>query len=384
MPIATAVFPTRNTIAGCVRTELFPSLLRCATLRTVTTRMSTVHGKEPRRILLAMALAASPAIAMATPSDASGCRAIVQDAARLRCYDAAFGNTDIPAERNQRAVVYPHDEQRAGSGASLLDSRWELDESSKQGEFRIRAYKPVYILPVYATSRVNQFPSSPAEGRTASESRDLQPFEMVYQLSLKTKLWENVFGDNGDLWAGYTQVSHWQIYDEARSRPFSETNYEPELMLTFRTDFNMLGWNGRLFGAGINHQSNGRSNPLSRSWNRAILDIGFERDGWALMLRPWWRIPDSNDDNPDISDYIGRGDLRLVHEWNNHEFALMARHTLRGGDRSRGSLQFDWGFPISGELRGHLQLFNGYGQSLLDYNHRAWYLGIGVSLLEWY
>lgn len=339
-------------------------------------------------IPLALALAMHAVAAVAATGDAASCRDIADDGARLRCYDAAFeGPGGTPVARRQlprSAVVYPHDEERNARPDSLLDSRWELDEASKKGEFHMRAYKPVYILPVYATSRMNQFPSSPAADRTASESRNLQPFEMLYQLSLKTKLWENVFGDNGDLWAGYTQVSHWQIYDEAHSRPFSETNYEPELMLAFRTDFNVLGWNGRLFGIGVNHQSNGRGNPLSRSWNRAILDFGFERDGWALMLRPWWRIPDGTDDNPDISDYVGRADLRLVREWNEHEFALMARHTLRGGERSRGALQFDWAFPISGELRGHLQLFNGYGQSLLDYNHRAWYLGIGVSLLEWY
>lgn len=338
------------------------------------------------------ALAAAAAATPAGAADADGaarCTRIVEDAARLRCYDLVHGRgrpAGAPAAPSpERAVVFPHDSGNAASRTtSLLDSRWELDEAGKQGEFHIRAYKPVYLLPVFATSRTNQFPSSPAEGRTQTERRDLQPFEMVYQLSLKTKLWENLLGDNGDLWAAYTQVSHWQIYDDARSRPFSETNYEPEVMLTFRTDYDVFGWKGRLFGLGVNHQSNGRANPLSRSWNRVMLDFGFEREGWTLMLRPWWRVPESNDDNPDIGDHVGRADLQLVHERDGHEFALMARHSLRWGDRSRGALQFDWAFPISGELRGHLQLFNGYGQSLIDYNHRAWYLGVGVSLLEWY
>ena len=185
---------------------------------------------------------------------------------------------------------------------------------------------------------------------------------------------------------GYTQVSHWQLYAQDQSRPFRETTYEPDATLMFRTDYNVLGWNGRLFGIGLDHQSNGRSNPLSRSWNRVMLNIGFERDGWTLMFRPWVRLHESRDvdDNPDISDYMGRGDVQLVRVWKGNEFSLRARHTLRGGDDSRGALEFDWAFPIVEELRGHVQLFDGYGESLIDYNHRAWYFGVGVSLLEWY
>lgn len=331
----------------------------------------------------------------AAADDAARCTAIADDQERLRCYDHALkrvapaqGAQPLGETSNTRHVVFPHETGATGTSRSvadsLLDSRWELDPASKKGEFRIRAYKPVYLLPAFYTSDTNQTPSSPAPGRTVTTPRELQSIEAVYQLSLKTKLWQNIFGDNGDLWTGYTQVSHWQIYNEAQSRPFSETNYEPELMLMFRTNYDVLGWKGRLFGLSVNHQSNGQSLPLSRSWNRVMLNVGFEREGWSLMLRPWWRVRDDNDDNPDISDYIGRADLQLVHEWNGHEFALMARHTLRGGERSRGALQFDWAFPISGDLRGHVQLFDGYGQSLIDYNHRAWYLGVGLSLIEWY
>jgi phospholipase A1 len=32
---------------------------------------------------------------------------------------------------------------------SLLDRRWELSEESKLGVWNIRAYQPVYLLPVF-------------------------------------------------------------------------------------------------------------------------------------------------------------------------------------------------------------------------------------------
>ena len=210
--------------------------------------------------------------------------------------------------------------------------------------------------------------------------------EAKLQLSLKTKALENLFEDNGDMWVGYTQTAHWQVYNEDESRPFRETNYEPEASLIFRTDYSILGLNGRLLGLTYNHQSNGRSGPLSRSWDRIMLNIGLEKDNFALMLRPWYRLDEDagKDDNPDIKNYVGRGDLTAFYRRNDNEFSLLLRHSLRGGDDSRGAMQFDLAFPIAGKLRGYFQLFDGYGESLIDYNHRATYVGLGVSLMNRY
>ena len=220
-----------------------------------------------------------------------------------------------------------------------------------------------------------------------TEPLGLDALEAKFQLSFKTKALENLFGDNGDVWMGYTQASHWQVYNAEASRPFRETNYEPEVLLVFRNGYSLAGWRGRMAAVGINHQSNGRSDPLSRSWNRVMFNVGLDREDWALMLRPWIRIGEgSDDDNPDMEDYMGRGDLTLTHVRGRNEFSLMARHSLRGGDRSHGALQFDWGFPVHRSLpmRGHLQLFHGYGESMIDYNHKAGYVGLGISLQEWF
>ena len=62
----------------------------------------------------------------------------------------------------------------------------------------------------------------------------------------------------------------------------------------------------------------------------------------------------------------------------------MLRHSLRGGSRSHGAAQLTWSFPMGGNFRGYLELFKGYGESMIDYNHNATYLGLGVSLLDWY
>ena len=105
-----------------------------------------------------------------------------------------------------------------------------------------------------------------------------------------------------------------------------------------------------------------------------------------MTLRPWWRIPESaaEDDNPDISNYMGRADLQLVRSTSKHQFPVLLRDSLRGGKNNHGAVQINYAFLIAGDLRGHVQWFFGYGESLIDYNHRSNYIGIGLSLLEWY
>ncbi|WP_312319162.1 phospholipase A [Stenotrophomonas sp.] len=358
-----------------------------------------------------------------TPATPEACALVGSDAARLACYDTLFRRgaqttqeadaaaiAAQQARREERQAAREaqadaptgekvkhrlgelfkndgHEQALANAGkGSLLDSRWELAQDSKLGAFQLRAYKPVYLLPAFWTSDKNQTPQSPNPDNTVTTPQQLDSNELKFQLSFKTKVWENVFGDNGDLWAGYTQSSRWQAYNADNSRPFRETNYEPEVMMMFRTGYSIGGWRGRMAGLSLTHQSNGRADPLSRSWNRVILNVGLDRENWALVLRPWYRLPEDREDdnNPDIEDYMGRGDAVLTWNRNGHEVSLLARHSLRGGDRSHGALQLDYGFPISNLLRGHIQVFDGYGESMIDYNHKATYVGVGVSLLEWY
>lgn len=353
-------------------------------------------------VLLGLWGSPAPAEQRPRPRDIRACIAMQNDAQRLACYDHATGRLVPSSTTGSTTVtgpssVFSHeqpvdqvisiaDDGQAARPLSLLDSRWELAPESKLGTFNVRGYKPVYLLPLFATSNQNHRPRSPNPLNTVNVAQQLQNSEAKFQLSLKTKLWQGVFGDAGDLWLGYTQSSRWQVYNKALSRPFRETDYEPEVLLVFDTDYHVLGWDGRLLGFGIDHQSNGRSNPLSRSWNRVVANVGFERGGWTVMLRPWWRIPEggTDDNNPDISDYMGRGEVQVVHEWNGQEFGLLLRHSFRGGRRSHGAAQFTWSFPLAGNLHGYAEIFKGYGESLIDYNHDATYLGLGVSLLDWY
>ena len=265
-----------------------------------------------------------------------------------------------------------------------LAERWELDSASNKRTFLVTPYKPVYVTAGRWSNSPNDQPTSENPTYSLPIKLNYGNYEAKYQLSLKVKVLKAIFGQYGDLWVGYTQKSHWQVYNLNYSRPFRETNYEPEVILNFATNFPALGFRGRMLGIAFNHQSNGQIVPLSRSWNRVILHAGFEKGRWSVLLRHWFRLPDSDDENPAILNYIGRGDALVIYRTGPHLFSLLGSHSLRfAREKNHGQVQFDWTFPVTGNFRGNLQILHGYGETLIDYNHRQTTVGLGVSLVEW-
>jgi phospholipase A1/A2 len=268
---------------------------------------------------------------------------------------------------------------------SNLERRWDIGGAAGLQDYIPGAYKPVYLMPLTHSDRLNRRPSSPSDGRTATTDQELRHIEAKYQLSFKSRLHADLAGSGVSLWAAYTQSSRWQVYNGAISRPFRETNYEPEIIALLPVKLPLAGGHVRTLSLSLNHQSNGRSLPLSRSWNRWIAGVAWERGDWIVELRPWARLREAaaDDDNPDILDHVGRGELLIGRYTDRHAFTLQLRHTLRGSGRSRGSAQVEWAFPIDGAMRGWLQVFSGHGESLVDYNLRQNKIGVGIAIAGW-
>jgi len=270
--------------------------------------------------------------------------------------------------------------------SSDLTSRWLLG-SSEERVFKIRSYKPIYPLPLTYTDDINSQPRSDNPLNTVTEPADYSNAELAFQLSFKTRMVR--LNKNKrfkvDFWLGYTQLSKWQVYNERNSRPFRETNYEPEFLAIFPVNYKLFGLEGVYFGAGINHQSNGQSNPFSRSWNRLTFQAGWESENWSIILNPWVRLQEEaeEDNNPDIEDYVGRGELVAAFSEEKHNLSLALRHALRGGESNRGSVRFQYNYQIKNDLFATLQVFHGYGENLIDYNHKQTLVGVGFSLVRW-
>ena len=303
------------------------------------------------------------------------CSQIEDDEARLQCYDHIFGRgSDLPE-------LEPAEEEEPPplEDDSYLAKVWELDETGPRGKFAIRMHRSNYVLPVSYNSAL-----SGRRFKEGDSAMDVNETEVKYQISIKSKLWQDVLGKDMDLWFGYTQRSFWQFYNFDDSAPFRETNYEPEILLNFRTNFDVLGLKGRMVNVGLNHQSNGRSEPTSRSWNRIVGNVGFEKGDFVLLLSAWYRIPESeeDDDNPDIDDYLGPGEIQGYYFWNRQRFGVMLRNSLDFDD-NHGAVQLEWSFPLFEKIGGYIQYFNGYGESLLDYDSSSNRIGIGFILTDW-
>lgn len=268
------------------------------------------------------------------------------------------------------------------NNSKSLSELWELDDEHQRGTFILTSYKPIYITAAKFSTNPNEFPQAENSDKVLDEPSSLNAVESKFQISLKTKIFHGMFDGKMDLWMGYSQTAYWQIYNTERSRPFRELNYQPEIIANFPVNFPILGFKTKMIGAAIIHESNGQSDPISRSWNRIAFHAAFEKGNWQVMLKPWIRIGSKIDDNENISDYIGRGEADISYDWGRQRFRAIARHSLNLGDKSRGSLQLNWSFPIFENFNGHLQLFDGYGETLIDYNHRQTTFGIGVSLIN--
>lgn len=374
-------------------------------------------------ICLAVGLAA-PAGARAQEAPPAGdswqaCAATADSPTRLACFDRwaqrqqpqpaaataqGIAPAQLPAAPGQGAVVPAVPAQVAGAQNGCRDARhshlsrfWELERATDCGSFELRGYRPISMSLVAADS-VNEQPTSPSPGRSALSAEDYRTTEARIQLSARIKVAKDLLtrGDaqrSDGLWVGFTQQSYWQFFTGRLSRPFRTTDYEPELMYVYPADLALPGgWRLRYAGAGLSHQSNGRQLPQSRSWNRAYLMTGMELgDRFSLEAKLWKRgFEDGNDDNPDISAFLGRAELTGTwHRDKLNTFSATARHALR--PQGHGSLRLEY-FRALGkgvregnlnDLRLHAQLFSGYGDSMLDYNRKRNVLSLGLALVDW-
>ncbi len=325
-----------------------------------------------RRILAFLSICAClPGSARAEIPAMEACSSIVNKQERLQCYD-------------QAATIKP-------PSRSYLTRAWDLDGQGNpdaDGIRRLEPYRKNYALVRY-TSNVYRSPASPSPNHSAPTPYPYKKLETKFQFSAKSEIGnyrdlELIGFKNFRLWGAFTQQAFWQAFNFGNSSPFRETNYEPELIGTFGTG-NAEGW--KLLNLGFSHQSNGRNEPDSRSWNRLYLQGGWEWDDIYVLGRGWWRLPEkaSKDDNPDLTRYVGRAEL--IAHWlpeRDDEIILLLRSNLDPHGH-KGFVQLDWASPfkIGRSSQLNFQLTSGYGDSLIDYNHFQTTISIGIVFKEW-
>ena len=338
-------------------------------------------------IMLFVALClASPVYALSTANDSNAPRNCMISAMESGLFDelslgelrqrcaTTTGQTTI-----ERAIAQA---AKTGQSVSLVEQRLNTEEAGEYNPFTITAHRRNYLLPVTYNSNTNGRPFD-------VDSDEVENIEAKFQISFKFPIWNDIFGD-ADLWGAYTNVSFWQAYNDTYSSPFRDSNHEPEIFLSFKGKRKFFGFQNTLNTFGVVHQSNGQGGSRSRSWNRAYLHSIFERGNFAIAFKPWYRLPEdkkssttdpSGDDNPDIDRFMGYGEITAAYKLDEHVFSLMLRNNLRGSG-NKGAVQLDWTFPLTQHLKGYVQYFNGYGESLIDYDASVNRIGVGIVLTD--
>lgn len=269
------------------------------------------------------------------------------------------------------------------SGKSNVDERFKLESAVATNPWVITPHRPNYLLPLTYNGSVNNEPFEFTDTTIKST-------EANFQISFKFPIIRNLLGDRAHVFFAYTNQSYWQLYNNNNSSPFRETSHEPEIFVVLRNDWEFFGWRNSLLTFGFNHQSNGRTAPLSRSWNRLYANFVFDRGDWLISFKPWYRIPESDksdplqadgDDNPDILDFMGYAETRLMHKRHNRVFTLMLRNNLTSD--GLGAFEITYSYRLYANLKGYVKYFNGYGESLIDYNARSNRIGIGIAISDW-
>lgn len=266
---------------------------------------------------------------------------------------------------------------QAETAEASFDKRLAQIKSSHDSKWVISPMRPNYIMPISVMDDPNQAPIEDPE----NSDREFDDVEMKFQISFMFSAIEDILFDNADLYFAYTQVSYWQAYNQDNSELFRDTNYEPETFLMFENGREYWGWKNPVNSIGFVHQSNGRgSDVISRSWNRVYVNMIFEKNNWLVGLKPWLRV--SNDEeNTNIDRYLGYGQGTIAYKNGDHTYSALIRNNMRV-EGNRGAVELAWTFPLTGKFRGILQYFNGYGDSLLDYDYHINRVGIGFMLSD--
>ena len=232
-------------------------------------------------------------------------------------------------------------------------------EQAIYGLYGLKPYHSNYFLPL----------SYSKEAKVSSGSKDV---ESKFQISIQKELANNLLGYNESYSLGYTQISWWQSY--ADSAYFRETNYAPEFFVRVPIENSVL----KAVQVGLLHESNGRGGVNERSWNRAYLQGFFQVKGLFIIPRIWQQFDVKY--NRDIRQYMGYGDLKLFYPYKENFFKRIWRNNF-DFNNNRNGLELNWSFPLFNTgLFGYLQYFNGYGESLIDYNRNVNRVSLGIAI----
>lgn len=206
--------------------------------------------------------------------------------------------------------------------------------------------------------------------------------DLKLQFSFKYRL-----SKSHNLYFGYTQLMFWEIY--GKSKPFTDVNYRPEgfyrLVEKQNNFFSSLDF-------GYMHLSNGQEKEETRSLDRIFLRSSFKTTisdhvlGGSIML---YQIFNEDDTNKDIINHLGYWELRgfftdimtLAGQKIDLNFRTYAGSKVYDIDKGGYELGLVYNL-VSADFNPafYLQRFEGYSESLIEYNKKRTEYRLGIML----
>lgn len=199
-----------------------------------------------------------------------------------------------------------------------------------------------------------------------------------FQVSVRQRLTNSVLPFRTHIFLTYTQKAYWDIYRE--SFPFRDINYNPTIGVgrPLVRNNRLLGFIGLEF----EHESNGKDEDASRSWNKVSLGATLVfRDRWILQSKLWAPIVDG-DNNSDIVQYSGYGFMALTYSSLKKKYNVSCVVTNRSGGFLNANVMLNFSVRMfsNEDIYFYVEYYDGYGESMLDYKEYRQRIRAGISI----
>lgn len=190
--------------------------------------------------------------------------------------------------------------------------------------------------------------------------------DVKFQISFQQRLTKSVLPGHSYLYLFYSQKAIWNVFEQ--SLPFHDLNFNPGIGLS-----RYIILKNQLVGKVtmmIEHESNGRDGTASRSWNK----ISWAGEAYVspnLMAHAKFWIPIIDGQyNKDILKYMGVSQAGFQAKSTDDKWVLDMTLVKRQGWNLNFNTIVQLGYRINHNSNQFimLQYYNGYGESMLDYN----------------
>lgn len=228
--------------------------------------------------------------------------------------------------------------------------------------------------PYFSLYKDNYFMVGTALGKRPTRTNT----DVKFQVSIAQRVTKSVLPFNSYFFIFYNQKVFWNVFQE--SMPVHDLNFNPGIGLS-----KLLIVKDRVIGKAsllIEHESNGRDSIFSRSWNKISFCGSIYLSPQFMVHAKYWIPIVDGMNNKDILRYSGIYQSGIQVTSRDKKFGLALTMIKRKGWNFNYNVIMELNYRLFKKDNQYLflQYYNGYGESLLDYNRFHSRLRMGIVI----